>query len=325
MASYRYCTRLLLFAFVSVIHFANAPAQTYPAKVVRFVVPFSPGSGSDVVGRIVATGLGEVFGQQVIVENRAGAAGNIGADFVAKSTPDGYTILLLIIGHAANVTLYSKMPYDLVRDFAPITQIGSSPGVVVVHPSLPAKSISELVALAKARPGLINYASGGTGTPTFIAAELFKGQAAIDLLHVPYRSGGEALTSILSGETSVYFALVAAALPQIKQGRLRPLAVTSKKRLSLVPDYPTVAELGYPDYEAGFWHGLAVPVKTSREIINAIRNATISVLNKPNVGKRFTDLGYVAIGSQPEEFAAFIKSEIATLSKVLRGLQVTAD
>ena len=191
MKANRKCAAAFLALGLLIMQPAICDAQTYPNRVVRMVVPFSAGSGSDVIGRMVAGGLGEVLGQQVIVENRAGAAGNIGAELVAKAAPDGYTILLAIIGHAANVTLYPKMGYDLVRDFAPVTLLGSSPAIVVVHPSLPARSMKELVALAKARPGAINYASGGAGTPTFIAAELFKGQAGIDLLHVPYRSGGE--------------------------------------------------------------------------------------------------------------------------------------
>lgn len=180
--------------------------------------------------------------------------------------------------------------------------------------------MSELVKLARARPGAINYASGGAGSPTFIAAELFKTQARVDLIHVPYRGGGEALTSVIAGETSVYFAPLASTLPLVRQGRLRPLAVTSLKRLALLPEYPTVDETGYPGYESGFWHGLMVPAKTPREIIVRIRNAAISALNNPNAVKRFNELGYLSSGSQPEEFGAYIKSEIEKLAKVLRGM-----
>src|SRR6185369_6903815 len=248
-------------------------AQRYPAKVVRLLVPFSPGSGSDTLGRIIAGGLSDVFGQQVIVDNRAGAAGNIGAEIAAKAPPDGYTLLLANLGHAASVSLYRNLPYDVVRDFAPVTQLASAPAIVVAHPSLPVRSLDELVKLAKARPGAINYASGGVGTPTFVAAELFKAQAGINMLHVPYRSGGEALTAILAGEASVYFAPLAVALPQVRQGRLRPLAVTTMKRIRLVPDLPTVAEAGYPNYQSGNWYGLLAPVKTPRDVIATIRNA----------------------------------------------------
>jgi tripartite-type tricarboxylate transporter receptor subunit TctC len=297
--------------------------QAYPARVVRFVVPFSAGSGSDTIGRIIASGLTQVFGQQVVVDNRAGAAGNIGTEIAVKAPADGYTLLLANLGHAANVTLYSSLPYDLLRDFAPVVQFASSPAVVVVHPSLPVKSIGDLVKLARARPGAINYSSGGVGTPTFVAAELFKGQAGVDLLHVPYRAGGEALTAVLSGETSVYFAPLATALPHIRTGRLRALAMTSAKRVPLLPEYPTVAESGYPGYESGNWYGLLVPARTPKETIVSIRGAAVSVLNNPAVAQRLTDLGYIAVGDQPEEFAAHIKSEIEKLGRILREFRVT--
>jgi tripartite-type tricarboxylate transporter receptor subunit TctC len=316
---------ILLAAFCLLCQFAATGwAQSYPAKTVRLLVPFSAGSGSDTIGRIIAAGLTDIFGQQVIVDNRAGAAGNIGAEIAARAPADGYTLFEVNMGHAVNVSLYRNLPYDLVRDFAPVTQFASSPAVVVVHPSLPVKSIAELVKLAKARPGAINYSSGGAGTATFIAAELFKGQAGIDLLHVPYRAGGEALTAVVAGETSVYFAPLATALPQIRRGRLRALAATSAKRLSLLPEYPTVAETGYPGYESGNWYGIMVPAKTPQEPIATIRGAGIAVLNNPVVSKRLNDLGYVPVGDQPEEFAAHIKSEIDKLRKILRQLGVTA-
>ncbi len=300
-------------------------AQNYPAKAVRMIVPFSAGSGSDTIARLLAVSLGEGFGQQVIVDNRAGAAGNIGAEIAARAPADGYTLLLANIGHAANVTLYRNMGYDILRDFAPVTQAASAPAIVVVHPSLPVKSIGELVKLAKAKPGAINYSSGGAGTATFIAAELFTGPAGIQLLHVPYRAGGEALTAVLSGETSVYFAPLATALPHMRQNRLRALAVTSSKRVPLLPQMPTVAELGYPGYESGNWYGLMVPAKTPREIVTTVRTATITALGTPVLNKRLVDLGYITIGDTPEEFAAHIKSEIGKLSKVLRDLNVTAN
>jgi tripartite-type tricarboxylate transporter receptor subunit TctC len=300
-------------------------AQRYPAKVVRLLVPFSPGSGSDTLGRIIAGGLSDVFGQQVIVDNRAGAAGNIGAEIAAKAPPDGYTLLLANLGHAASVSLYRNLPYDVVRDFAPVTQLASAPAIVVAHPSLPVRSLDELVKLSKARPGAINYASGGVGTPTFVAAELFKAQAGVNLLHVPYRAGGEALTAVLSGEVSIYFSPLATALPHVRQGRLRPLAVTAAKRVPVLPEYPTVAELGYPGYQSGNWYGLLVPAKTPKEIIAAIRAAAVTALNNETIGRRLADLGYVAIGDQPEEFAAHIKAEIESLGRILRESRITAE
>ena len=303
----------------------NGWAQRYPAKVVRLLVPFSPGSGSDTLGRIIAGGLTDQFGQQVIVDNRAGAAGNIGAEIAARAPPDGYTVLLAIMGHAANVSLYRNLPYDIVRDFAPVTQLASAPAIVVAHPSLPVRSLGALVRLAKARPGAINYASGGVGTPTFVAAELFNAQAGVNLLHVPYRAGGEALTAVLSGEVSIYFAPLATALPHVRQGRLRPLAVTAAQRVPVLPDFPTVAELGYPGYQSGNWYGLLVPAKTPKEIIAAIRAAAVLALNNEIVGKRLADLGYLAIGDQPAEFAAHIKAEIESLGRILRDARITAE
>jgi tripartite-type tricarboxylate transporter receptor subunit TctC len=206
-----------------------------------------------------------------------------------------------------------------------VTQVASAPAVVVVHPSLPVKSIAELVRLAKAKPGAINYASGGAGTATFIAAELFTGPAGIQFLHVPYRAGGEALTSVLSGETSVYFAPLATALPHVRQNRLRALAVTSTKRVSLLPELPTVAELGYRGYQSGNWYGILLPARSPREVVASLHGQTVKALAAPALNKRLVDLGYISIGDTPEEFAAHIRAEIASLAKVLRDLKVTAN
>lgn len=300
-------------------------AQSYPAKVVRLIVPSSPGSGFDVIGRIIAGGLTEAFGQQVIVDNRAGANGNIGAEIAAKAPPDGYTLLLAAASHPANVILYRNLQFDLVRDFAPVTLLATSPSVVVVHPSLPVKSIGDLVRLAKARPGAINYGSTGVGSTTFIGAELFKEKAGVNLVHVPYRGGGEAMTAALSGEVSVYFPPLAPALPYIRSGRVRTLAVTSAKRFPLLSEYPTVAESGFPGFQFGSWNGIIVPVKTPKETIAKIHGATMSALKNPDVNKRLNDLGYIIVGDQPEQFGAFIKSEIESLGQILRDLRGTAE
>ena len=300
-------------------------AQTYPSKVVRLLIPFSAGSGSDTIGRIYAGGLSEALGQQVIVENRAGAAGNIGAEVAARAPADGYTLFFVNIAHAVNVSMYRKLAYDPLRDFAPVSMIATGPAMLVAHPSLPVKSVKELVALAKARPGAIQQASAGVGTFTFLAAELFKRRAGIDMLHVPYRSGGEALTAVLSGETSVYFAPVAGALPQVKTGRLRPLAVTSAKRLALAADVPTIAESGFPKFEFGNWYGIVVPAKTPREIIDRVRSASVTALNHPSINKRLQDSGFVLIGNTPEEFSAYFKAEIEAWGKIVRELKLSAD
>ena len=325
MAAVKSCIgRLALIGVISQFA-AGGWAQSYPVKVVRYLVPGSAGSGADVLGRIVAGGLTQVFGQQVIVEDRTGAGGNIGAEFAAKAPADGYTLLQISMTHALNVSLYRSLPYDLVRDFAPVTQLASTPSMVVVHPSLPVKSIGELVTLAKSRPGAINYASAGTGTPTFLAAELFKGYAAVDMTHVPYKGGAEAMTSVISGETSVYFASLGIALPYVRQGTLRALAVTTAKRLPFVPQYPTVAELGYPAYQSGNWYGLMVPAKTPKQTMVTIRDAIVASLNNPNVSRRLTDLGFVAIGDTTEEFATHIKTEVAALAKIVRAFNLTAE
>ena len=294
------------------------PAQPYPAKVVRYIVPMSPGSGADTLARIVTGGMGNIFGQQVIIDNRTGAAGNIGAEAGAKAAADGYTLFQTSSTLAANVSLYKNLPYDLLRDFAPVTQLASSPSIAVVHPSLPVKSIAELVKLARAKPGDINYASTGVGSATWVAGELFKSMARINLLQVPYRGGGEAATAVLSGEVSVYFGPLSVLMPQVKQGRLRALAVTTAKRLAVVPQMPTIAELGYPDYQSGNWYGIVAPVKTPREIIVTIRNAATQALGDPAISRRLADLGYIVVGDQPDEFGAFIKSEIATLAKIIQ-------
>ena len=319
-----YVTSIALIGLIASLA-AAAWAQPYPAKTVRWVVPSSAGGGADTVTRLIASALPQVIGQRVVVDNRAGASGNIGADIVAKSPPDGYTWLMINNAQAANVSLYSTLPYDLIRDFAPVTQVDSSPHVVVVHPSLPVKSLSEFVKLAKARPGALDYASAGTGTVTFLAAELFKGQAGVNMTHVPYKGGGESLLSIVSGETAVYFSPLVVALPHMRQGRLRALAVTAKTRVSMVPELPTVAESGYPNYEFNLWNGLLVPINTPRETITAIRTAVITVLNMPEANKRLVDMSSTIVGNQPEEFGAFIKSEVDKLAKLVTKLNLTAE
>jgi tripartite-type tricarboxylate transporter receptor subunit TctC len=288
-------------------------------------VPFQAGSGTDAIARMFSEGLAQAFGQQVVVENRPGAAGNIGAEIAAKSPADGYTLFMVSMTHAAAVTLYPKRAYDLVRDFAPVTQLGTGPEMVVVHPSMPVKSVPELVRLAQAKPAAINFASGGVGTAAFLGMELFKRQADVNIVHVPYRGGGAAMTAVMAGEVSVYFAPVATALPFVRQRRLRGLAVTSARRMPLLPEYPTVAETGFPGYESGNWYGVLVAVKTPKETIATIRDAALAALNNPAISKPLAELGYVSVGNQPEEFGAYIKTEIERLGKVLQTLAVTAD
>ena len=296
----------------------NCLPQQFPVKTVRYLMPQPPGSGADTIGRIVAAGMAQAFGQSVIVDNRTGAAGNIGAEIAARAPADGYTIVQVSLTHAVNASLYRDLKYDLLRDFSPVTQLASSPSIIVVNPALAAKSVAELGALAKSKPGAINYASAGSGSATFLSTELFKIQAGIDLLHVPYRGGGEAITSVIAGETAVYFSPVATALPHVRAGKLRALAVTTAQRLPLLADLPTLAEAGVAGAESGSWYGLLVPLKTPAPIVATIRNAAIASLKNPDTSRRLIDLGYVLIGDRPEEFSAHMKSEIAKLGNVIR-------
>jgi len=314
-------------ALLALAALASQPlqAQPYPARPVRYVVPTPAGSGADTIGRIVVSGLTQAFGQQVIVENRAGGGNNIGTEYAAKAAPDGYTLFQGSLTNAVNMTLYRRPGYDFVRDFAPVIQLASSPYILIVHPSLPVKSVAELVKLAKARPGAINYASAGTGTSTYLAAELLKELAAINMVHVPYRGGGEAMTSVMSGETSVYFSPLAITIPFLKDKRLRALAVTTPKRLPVVPEYPTVAEAGYTDYFAGNWFGILMPVKTPPELTSAVRDAALKSLSNPEVARRLVDLGYVIVGDRPEEFGAHIRAEIDKLGKIIKKAGLSAD
>ena len=318
----RFRRALTASAFCMCALVTSAWAQQFPSKPIRWVVPSSPGGSADAVTRVVADGVSKTLSQRVVVENRAGASGNIGSEVVAKSAPDGYTWIMMNNAQAANVSLYRNLTYDLLRDFAPVTQVDSAPHVIVVHPTLPVKSVGELVKLAKARPGQLDYASAGLGTVTFLAAEIFNAEAGVTLRHVPYRGGGESLTSIVSGETIVYFSPLPVALPHIGSGRLRALAVTSRKRVSLVPEIPTVAESGYPKYEFNLWNGLLVPAKTPKETVAAIRTAVIAALNAPEVSRRMHEMSSNAVGSQPEEFGAFLKSEVDGIAKIVSKLKL---
>lgn len=298
-------------------------AQGYPAKPVRYIMPTT--GANELIGRLLAQGMSGALGQQVFVDVRAGAGGNIGAEIAARAPGDGYTLLQITQSHTVNVSLYRSLAYDVVRDFAPVTKIDLSPSIVVVHPSVPAKSIGDLVRLAKAKPGALNYGSAGVGTSTFLAAELFKLVAGVDMVEVPYKGGAPAQTAVIAGEVSIYFAPIATALPFIRDGRLRALAVGSATRVPLLPEYPTVAESGYPGYESSNWHGLVAPAKTPKEIIASIHAAAVTALKRPDIAKRMQELGLTPIGDQPDEFAEFIKADIEKWRKIVRQKGLTAD
>jgi tripartite-type tricarboxylate transporter receptor subunit TctC len=286
------------------------------------IVPSSPGGSADATARVLADGMTKTIGQRVVVENRAGASGNIGSDVAARSAPDGYTWLLINNAQAANVSLYKNLTYDLLRDLTAVTQVDSSPHVVVVHPTLPVKSVKELVALARQKPGQLDYASAGLGTVTHLASEIFKSHAGVDMRHVPYKGGGESLTSVVSGETIVYFSPLPVALPHMRNGRIRALGVTSKTRMPQVPDIPTVAEQGYPKYEFNLWNGLLVPAKTPREIIVTIRSAAVAAMKAPDVSKRMFETASQPAGTTPEQFGAFLESEVNSIAALVKRLKL---
>ncbi len=325
MTVFRASASTLWLVFVGYHFSADGWAQSYPVKPIRYVVSGSAGSGTDTLARIVTDRMSQLVNQQVIVENRAGGGSNIAAEYAAKAPPDGYTLYQSTITMAVNVTLYPALPYDFVRDFAPVSRLATAPNVIVVHPSLPAKSVSELIKLAKAKPGAIDYSSGGAGTNSFLAAELFKGQAGANMVHIAYKGGGPALLAAITGEVSIHFAPASTALPAMQQKLVRALGVTSVKRLALIPQVPTVTESGLPGYETGNWYGIVVPVKTPREIVNTIHNTTVRVVSTPEVVKRLSDLGYVTIGDKPEEFAAFIKVEVERLGKLVKQFNLKPE
>lgn len=297
----------------------HAFGADYPAKAIRFIVPFPPGGGTDIGTRIIAMKMAERFGQQVIVDNRGGAAGIIGTEVAAKAAPDGYTIMMGNIGtHAINISLYAKLPYDPVRDFIPVTQAAGLPLFVLTHPSLPVKNVKELIALAKAQPGKLNYSSSGAGGSMHVAAELFQSMAQVKLVHVPYKGGGPAIVDLLAGQVPLSFATVLETSQHVKAGRLRALAVTSAKRSVASPDILTVAEAALPGYESISWLGVFAPTGTPREIIAVLNTEIVKILQQPDVKQRLLEQGGEPIGNTQEQFAAVLKSDIAKYAKIMR-------
>ena len=306
--------------------YASTYAQTYPAKAVRFVVPFAPGGGSDLVARTVAMKLTEALGQPVVIDNRAGAAGSIGADIAAKSPPDGHTLLLGSNGPLAiNPSLYAKLPYDAARDFAPVSLVTVMPFVLVVHPTLPVKSVKELIALAKSRPGQLNYGSPGNGSTTHLANELLKSMTGMQIAHVPYKGVAPAATDLISGNIQMMSGDLSTLMPHVRSGRMRPLAVTSARRSALLPDVPTVAEAGVPGYEAIGWFGVLVPAGTPAAIVERLNSAMLKGLAAPDARQRLSAFGGdVAVGT-PEQFAAHIRTEAAKWGKLIKAIGLKAD
>jgi tripartite-type tricarboxylate transporter receptor subunit TctC len=300
-------------------------AEMYPARPIRLIVPFPPGGGNDIVARIVAVRLGEGLGQQIVIDNRGGAGGTIGTDMTAKAPPDGYTVLVNNISLAVNQTLFQKLPYDTLRDLAPVSLVGRQPNVVVVHPGVAAKNVKELIALARAKPGQVNYGSGGNGTASHLATEMLKLMTRIDLVHVPYKGLGPALTDLMGGRLELIISTLASAMPQMKAGKLRPLAVTTSRRSSFFPEVPTMDEGGVKGYEFSTWYGLLVPAGTPKAIVDKLNAEAKQVVSSPAVKEQFVAQGLEPTASTPQEFGAYLKSEVAKWGKVIKASGATTE
>lgn len=301
-------------------------AQGWPAKPIRFISPFAPGGGVDITARVIAQKLTDALGQQVLVENRAGAGGMIGVDLGAKAPADGYTMVLGTIGPIAiNPSLYTKMPYDPVKDLLPVTLAADPLNVLVVHPSLPVRSVKDLVALAKARPNELNYGSSGPGAIDHLAGELFNILTGARMVNVPYKGGAPAMLDLLAGNVQLIFSSVSTAIGHIKSGRIRALGMTSMKRFVLLPELPTIAEAGVPDFAVNNWYGVFVPAGTSKEIVRRLNTEIVKILNLPDVKQRLLEFGIEATPSTPEHFAAYIQSEMKKWAKVVKDANVKIE
>ena len=303
-----------------------AGAQDYPAKPIRFVVPYPAGGPLDTVARLLGQKVGEALGQPVVVDNKPGAGGNIGADIVAKSPPDGYTILMgAVATHAINPTLYASIPYDPVRDFTPITQVASTPNVLVVNPAVPANDVRSFIAYAKAHPGKLNFGSGSTGSAGHLAGELFNAQAGVKMTHVPYKGAAPAMQDLLGGRIDLMFDNLASSMAQVKAGKVRALAVTTAKRSSLAPQLPTIAESGLPDFDISTWFGVFAPAGVPRPVVERLHAELTRALAAPDVRERMLALGAEPVGDRPEEFAAYIGREAEKYARVIRASGAKVD
>jgi tripartite-type tricarboxylate transporter receptor subunit TctC len=315
-------TRKIAACFLTVALLAVAPpayAQTFPSRTIEIVVPFVPGGSTDTVSRMIGQKMSETFAQPVIINNRPGGGSVIGTALAAKAQPDGHTILAQTIAFAINGAARKNLPYDPIGSFAPIVELSTLPLMLVVHPSLPVNSVAELVALAKAQPGVLNYASSGSGTSPHLAAEMFKSMAGIDMVHIPFKGNAEASNAMLGGHVRVYFALVPPFLEYVKNGSLRVLAVTTEKRIAALPDVPTVAELGYPGFEISSWQGLFAPAGTPREAVSMINAEVVRILNLPDVRERIRAEGAEVVAGTSAQFTIRVASEIAKWKRVIEA------
>jgi tripartite-type tricarboxylate transporter receptor subunit TctC len=304
---------------------AALAADTWPTRPIRMIVAYPPGGGTDQVGRVMADQLTQHLGQNVILDNRGGATGNIGTELAARAVPDGYTLLMgNVAPNAVNVSLFKKLGFDPVKDFSPISLVAVTPNILVAHPSLPVKTVKDLLTLAKAKPGTLNFPSAGVGSSSHLAGELLKSLAKIDMVHVPFKGGGPALVAMISGEVQIMFATMPAAMPHVKSGKARPIAVTTAKRSLAMPELPTIAEAGVAGYEAATWYGLLAPAKTPKPIVDRLHAETVKILAGP-VRQRLEVQGFEPVGGTPAEFSAYIKAEIVKWAKVIKDANIPAE
>ncbi len=318
--------RIFSCAIVIAAWVGTGNAQPYPTKPIRLIVPFAPGGGTDMLGRSIAQKLGEAWGQSVVVDNRAGGGGNIGTDMVAKSPPDGYSLLMGYVGNLAiNPFLFKSLPYDSVKDFAPITLAATAPNVLVAHPSVTAGSVKEIVALAKASPARLNYASAGNGTVGHMVAELFKTVTGTNLVHIPYKGNGAAITDVLAGNVQLMFSAPASVIHHIKAGKLKGLATTSPKRIVGLEEVPTFVEAGYPTVEGSAWYGVLAAAGTPQPIVTKLHRELVRIIRLADTKERFASQGYDAVTCTPEEFAQLIKTDLAKWQKVVKASGARVD
>ncbi|HTS83721.1 MAG TPA: tripartite tricarboxylate transporter substrate binding protein [Usitatibacter sp.] len=314
-----------LLAAASLVSF-NAACGPYPDKPIHFVVPYPAGGPLDAVARLLAQKVSDRLKQPVVVDNKPGAGGNIGADLVAKSAPDGYTLLMgAVATHAINPTLYASIPYDAQKDFIAVTQIASTPNVLVVNPSLPVHDVKEFIAYAKANPGKLNFGSGSTGSAGHLAGELFKSMAGVQMTHIPYKGAAPAMNDLIGGQIQLMFDNLASSLAQVKAGKIRALAVTTAKRTPLAPELPTIAESGLAGFDINTWFGLFVPANTPHEIVSLLHDEFVRALDQPDVREKMTAMGAEPVGSTPEQFAAYIRSEAQKYARIIKASGAKAD
>lgn len=300
-------------------------ADTYPSRPIRMIVAYPPGGGTDQVGRVMADQLTATLGQNVVVDNRGGATGNIGTELAARAVPDGYTLLMgNVAPNAVNVSLFKKLGFDPVRDFSPVSLVAITPNILVANPSIPVKTVKELIAHAKAKPGTLNFPSAGVGSSSHLAGEMLKSLAGISMVHIPFKGGGPALVAVIAGEVQIMFATMPAAMPHVKSGKVKPVAVTTAKRSQAMPELPTIAESGVKGYEASTWYGLLAPARTPPAIITRLHADTVKILGGPT-RQRLEVQGFEPEGGTPAEFAAYIKSEIVKWAKVIKDAGIPAE